>query len=131
MNTLPRIPNLNALAGQLRFIRTSGRILLALIALLLITMPATQHCWSWDHFLHGGHDYELGTLMILSFISLAIVLAKHCKQHMDSLLAGWALLRFICRDSDSTGASQSPLCCCNLPCSAHAATGLYSFPLQI
>lgn len=131
MNTLPQFPNLNAFSGQLRFVRTIGRILLVLTALLLITMPATQHFWSWDHFLRGGHDYELGTLMLLSVFSLAIVLAKHCKQYMDSMFAGWAHLRFIRHDSRSTRTSEWALRTRPVFSAAHAVIDFYSFPLQI
>ena len=129
MNTLPRIPSLNAFKGQMRFVKTIGRILLALTAVLLITMPATQHYWTWDHFLRGGHDYELGTLMLLSLMSLALVLAKHCKQCVDSLFASWALLRFYC--CDSSLAETSELALRGARCSAPPGIDTYSFPLQI
>jgi hypothetical protein len=131
MNTLPKIPSLNAFTGRIRFVKAIGRILLALTAMLLITMPATQHFWTWDHFLRGGHDYELGTLMLLSLMSLALVLAKHCKQCIDSLFASWALLRFHCCDSSLTKTSESALCASRARCSAPAGIDIYGFPLQI
>ena len=130
MNTLPKIPNLNAF-GQIRFVKAIGRILLALTAVLLVTMPATQHFWSWDHFLRGGHDYELGTLMLLSLISLALVLAKHCKQYMDSLFASWASVRLFYCDSGLTRTSKWRLCALHAPCGPHADIDIYSLPLQI
>lgn len=64
-----------------------GRALLILTAILLVTAPLTQYIWTWDHFLHGGQDYELSTLMVLAFLCLALVLAQHCKQSMDLLFA--------------------------------------------
>jgi len=130
MNTLPKIPNLDAF-GQMRFVKTIGRILLALTALMLITMPATQHLWTWDHFLHVGHDYELGTLMILSLVSLALVLARHCKQYMDSLFATWVRLGFICRDAGLTRTSEATFCTSRAPSSAHTGIDIYNLPLQI
>ena len=56
-----------------------ARALLILTAISLITMPVTQHLWTWDHFLHGGRDFELSTLMILSFLGLVLVLSKNLK----------------------------------------------------
>ena len=58
-------------------------------------MPVTQHLWTWDHFLHGGQDFELNTLFILSILCLAQVLLKHGKHCIDSLFAIWNLLVFI------------------------------------
>ena len=128
MYTLPKIPNLNAFSGQVHFVKTMGRILLALTAVLLITMPATQHLWSWDHFLHGGHDYELGTLMLLSLISLALVLPKHCKQYVDSLFASWVRLRFFFCDA---GLSKEAFCAFDSLCGGPANIDIRTFPLQI
>jgi hypothetical protein len=72
-----------------------GRSLLILTAVSLLTMPVTQHLWIWDHFLHGGQDFELSTLLVLSILCLALVLSKHGKQCIDSLFAIWNLLVFI------------------------------------
>lgn len=55
-------------------------------------MPVTQHLWTWDHFLHGGHDFELGMLMVLSWLSLVLVLAKNGKQSLHALLSAWRVL---------------------------------------
>jgi hypothetical protein len=71
-----------------------GRALLILTAISLITMPVTQHLWTWDHFLRGGKDFELSTLMILSILALVLVLSKNLKQSIDSLLSGLCILAF-------------------------------------
>jgi hypothetical protein len=63
-----------------------GRYLLVLSALSLLTMPITEHLWNWDRFLQGGRDYELGTLMILLFLCMVLVLSKQCKQCLETLL---------------------------------------------
>jgi hypothetical protein len=55
-------------------------------------MPVTQHLWTWDHFLHGGRDFELSTLMILSLLGLVLVLSKNLKQCIDSLLSALCTL---------------------------------------
>ncbi len=70
-----------------------GRYLLILSAISLITMPVTQHLWTWDHFLHGGQDFELTTLIILTFLCLVLVLSKDSRS-MDSLFARRRLFEF-------------------------------------
>lgn len=64
-----------------------GRFLLMLSAISLITAPLTQHLWTWDHFLHGGQDFELAVLMILTVLCMVLVISRHCKGCVDSLLA--------------------------------------------
>jgi hypothetical protein len=70
-----------------------GRALLILSAISLITMPLTQRLWTWDRFLHGGQDFELGALMVLILLSLVLVISKDCKRCLDSLFAEWRFLR--------------------------------------
>jgi hypothetical protein len=36
-------------------------------------MPFTQGLWSWDKFLHGGQDFELGLLIILTCLCLVLL----------------------------------------------------------
>lgn len=69
-----------------------GRALLILSAISLSTMPLTQHLWSWDRFLHGGQDFELGALAVLVVLSLALVLCRQRRQSLDMVLAKWRLL---------------------------------------
>jgi hypothetical protein len=64
-----------------------GRTLLLFTAVSLATMPLTQHLWTWDHFLHGGRDFELGILMVLSLLSLTLVLAKSSKQCIEAFFS--------------------------------------------
>jgi len=72
----------NAMGYANRIAVRLGFILLILTALSLITMPVTQHLWTWDHFLHGGQDFETSALMILTALNLVLVLAKRCKQNV-------------------------------------------------
>jgi len=69
-----------------------------MIAVSLITMPLTERIWTWDHFLHGGLDFEFTALAILTTLCLALVLAQHCKQSVDMLLAARHLFSLICHD---------------------------------
>lgn len=75
-----------------------ARALLILTAISIITMPVTQHLWTWDRFLHGGRDFELSTLMILSVLGLVLVLSKNLKQCIDSLLSGLCTLALACHE---------------------------------
>ena len=90
-----RRPDLNACACTSRVFVWVARALLILTAISLITMPVTQHLWTWDHFLHGGRDFELSTLMILSLLALVLVLSKNLKQCIDSLLSVLCILAFV------------------------------------
>jgi hypothetical protein len=65
---------------------------LLLTAVSLFTMPITQYLWTWDRFLQGGRDFELGGLLLLSFLSLVLVLSRSCKQSFDSMLSAWRVL---------------------------------------
>ena len=69
-----------------------ARCLLVLSALSVLTMPITEHLWNSDRFLETGRDFELGTLVVLSFLCLVLVLSKQCKQRVESLFSGWCIL---------------------------------------
>ena len=72
-----------------------GRVVLALTAVALLTMPITQHIWTWDHFLRGGQDFETCASMTLVCLCLILVLARCCKQSVDALFAVLCRLQFI------------------------------------
>jgi len=80
-----------------------GRALLILSAVSLSTMPLTQHLWTWDRFLHGGQDFELGALAILIFLSLVLVLSRNWRQRLDWVLAKWRLLQSNAMSRKSVG----------------------------
>ena len=67
--------------------RWLSRLLLLLVAVELITMPITQHLWSWDQFLHGGQDFELGLLMVVTCVCFVLLRTQHCRQNLGLLLA--------------------------------------------
>jgi hypothetical protein len=108
-----------------------GRYLLILSAISLITMPVTQHLWTWDHFLHGGQDFELTTLIILTFLCLVLVLSKDSRS-MDSLFARRRLFEFQLTD-DVSGSTPSygALSIFRIEPVAGSPSGIYSIPLQI
>jgi hypothetical protein len=93
-------------------------------------MPITQHLWSWDHFLHGGPDFELGALMVLIFLSLVLVLSKHSERCLHLLFAQWRFRGFNLTARQPNGIS--------LPGERRAfqiapstALGIYSVRIQI
>ena len=64
-----------------------SRYLLLLIAVLLLSMPITERLWTWDGFLQGGQDFELGALVFLSFLCLVLLLTEQCQQRIESTLS--------------------------------------------
>jgi len=64
-----------------------SRLLLLLVALELLTMPLTQFLWTWDGFLHGGQDFELGLFVIVSCLCLVLLRAQHGRQKLRQMLA--------------------------------------------
>jgi hypothetical protein len=64
-----------------------GRLLVISSALSLLTMPITEHLWTWDRFLETGRDFELGLLLILTVLCLVLVLSKQYKHGLEFLLS--------------------------------------------
>jgi hypothetical protein len=87
-------PSPEPYAGTARALFWLGSSLLVLSAISILTMPVTQYLWTWDHFLHGGRDFEFSALILLTVFSLVLVLAKQCKQCLDSLFVECRVLRF-------------------------------------
>ena len=107
-----------------------ARALLILTAISLITMPVTQHLWTWDHFLHGGRDFELSTLMLLSILGLVLVLSKNLKQCIDSLISGLCTLAFACHKRESIAITRA-FSTLRTEYVAASDPGAYSTPLLI
>ena len=118
--------DLNACACTARVLAWAGRYLLILSALSLLTMPITEHFWTWDHFFQTGRDFELCTLMVLMFFCAVLVLSKQRKQCVESFLSLRPILAFrfaddvassICRpvmasvaNSETVTGTQTDLC---------------------
>ncbi len=125
-------PDLNACVCATRIVVRIARILLVLIGVSLLTMPVTQQMWTWDHFLHGGQDFEMGLLVVLSFLCLVLVLSKHCKEYVDSFFEALRLLSF---EFKGRMRARIPVAGASLilrtKCLGNPTLGLYSLPLQI
>lgn len=67
--------------------RYTGRFLFSLICGLLLVMPWTEYFWSFDKFLRGGQDFELGIFALLCFLCMVVVLARKLPREVDAQLA--------------------------------------------
>jgi hypothetical protein len=76
-----------AFANQAQVCADLSRFLLGLAFLELLTMPITQQLWTWDHFLQGGQDFELGLFVVVSCLCLVLLRAQHCRQTIGRALA--------------------------------------------
>lgn len=105
-------------------------LLLALVAISLLSMPLTQHLWTWDRFLRGGQDFETGAFLILISFCLVMVLARACGTCLDQIFAALraAVLSRARRDSSTF----SPAAFSLLPGIGCAPSGaVYNLPIQI
>ena len=134
LNRTPNMsqPSLNAFACAARVYAEMSRFLLMLSTVVLIASPLTQRIWAWDHFLHGGQDFESSVLIILMTLCLALLLAQRCKQSVKLLLATCPLFSFICGDHllarIAPGDAITALCSERVP---HPSSGICNLPLLI
>ena len=107
-----------------------GRLLLLFTAILIVVMPWTEYFWHFDGFLHGGQDFELGLLSLLTILSLVLVLLQQRRQNVALLLTIRRWLSLVFEDpsprvvanecsltpySDAVPLSSNALCRYNLP----------------
>ena len=134
MNHTPNTSRLDltAFGSSARVFARIGRLLLMVIAVSLFTMLLTERIWTWDHFLQGGQDFEFTALAILTTLCLVLVLAQHCKQSVDLLLAARHLFSLICHDCVLAKTTRSDTCSTfrNERVSS-PVLGMCSLPLQI
>lgn len=83
---------LNAFFVAARSAACLSRLLLLVIAVEVITMPFTQGIWSWDKFLHGGQDFELGLLLIVTCLCLVLLRVQQNENSFGWIAAMQALL---------------------------------------
>jgi hypothetical protein len=122
-----------ASGGNFEVCAASGRVLVMLIALIIFVMPWTEYFWSFDKFLRGGQDFELGLLSLAALLCLVVVLLQHGRQNVAFLLAIRRWLSFVNRDPDS----MSLRSLYGLLAAVHAsplpspALGMYNLPIQV
>jgi hypothetical protein len=119
-----------AFASRAQICVDLSRLLLGFAFLELLTMPLTQHLWTWDHFLQGGQDFELGLFVIVTCLCLVLLRAQHSRHKIRLLLAFRRLQalpfrRSLFLQSVRMGAAritEPPF---------HRAEGVFLVPLQI
>ena len=70
-----------------RFCVLAGRMLILFSAVLLAITPVTAHFWTFDRFLRGGQDFEMGLLSVLAVLCLVLLLADSCRETISLLIA--------------------------------------------
>lgn len=103
-----------------------SRLLLLVATVVLIANSVTQNIWTWDRFLHGGHDFETNVLLILAALCLVLVLAQRTQRNAI-LRVAVLLWRFLSLPCSATGqqeptglaridrGARPPQPACNLP----------------
>jgi hypothetical protein len=96
-------------------------------------MPWTEYFWQFDGFLHGGQDFELGLLSLLTIFSLVLVLLQQRRQNVALLLTVRRWLSLIFEDADPRAVANA----CSLIAESDAvplssrALCQYNLPIQV
>ena len=95
-------------------------------------MPWTEYFWQFDGFLHGGQDFELGLLALLTIFSLVLVLLQQRRQNVALLLTVRRWLSLIFEDADPRVAEACSLIAHSdaAPLSSRALRQ-YNLPIQV
>jgi hypothetical protein len=104
-----------------------GRLLLLLAAFVLITLPFTQQFWTWDRFLHGGHDFETSVLLILTTLCLVLVLVRRGNQCLTLLFRSLAVF---CSPPPQSPALAAPNYRFRAVCTVGPPGRAYNRPIQ-
>lgn len=64
-----------------------GQVLVLLATCVIALMPWTEHYWTFDGFLRGNPDFELGLLALIVMLCLALLLAAMAKHGIRVLLS--------------------------------------------
>jgi hypothetical protein len=104
-----------------------------LTALIIFVMPWTEYAWSFDKFLRGGQDFELGLLSLVALLCLVLVLLQHGRQEVAFLLAIRRWFAFVSRDPDlrSLRSLYGFLAAVHASPLPNPARGIYNLPIQV
>ena len=110
-----------------------GRLLVFLAAVLTAAMPFTEQFWTFDHFLRGGQDFELGMLCLIASFCLTLLLAQHGVWVTTSLagMRDWLSLALPIAPPTKGGRSGIALFRSMTSMFASSRASACSFPLQI
>jgi hypothetical protein len=87
------------------------RAVLILTALLILLMPLTEHLYAWDKFLQGGADVEFGSLCLLLFAGLVLVMAHRAASSPFLGLLAHRLITFALPPELISGLAPSSVLC--------------------
>lgn len=115
-----------------------GRLLLGLLAVFMPAMMWTERFLTWDKFLQGGQDLELGIVALVAFLCLILLLAQRSQQALHRRLAVYSLLAIAGQGLKLASRCSSPTCtliiapgadddCCLMNCTV----GFCPAPLRI
>lgn len=93
---MPKFDDVLAFLHPLNWFRSLGRFLLGVACTVAVMIPYTQHAWSWDRFLQGGHDFETNLLLFLSLLCLILLLGRRGHQSVEAWFAslrGWRIFQ--------------------------------------
>jgi hypothetical protein len=110
-----------------------GRLLILAAAMLIAVMPVTDYFWHFDGFLHGGQDFELGLLSLITILSMVLVLLRQRRQDVALLftIQRWLSFGFMDTNPPARGGACSLVVDLHDPLTLHPALSSYSLPIQV
>ena len=78
-----------------------ARVLLICTMVLVTIMPWTEYFWHFDRFLHGGQDFELSLLALLTVFCLMLILFQIGSQNVQLRLDLRHWLTVLLRSADA------------------------------
>lgn len=111
----------------------AGRILLGLTACLILVMPWTEYFCSFDRFLRGGPDLELGLLAVASVVCLVLVLLHHAKAVLALSFSIYQRLAYLVRRFALRLPTHpfGKLAAVSASCASERGSTMRSLPMQI
>jgi len=94
-------------------------------------MPLTQYAWTWDHFLHGGGDFESSLLLLVICLGLLLVLRHQCRQDENLRVPRRLSLHIFGTAKSATLPGTVALPALRRECQATSDLAIYNLPLQI
>jgi hypothetical protein len=110
-----------------------SKILMATTFLVIALMPLTEYFWHFDGFLHGGQDFELSLLAILTVLCLVLILFQHGKKDLELLICRrrWLAFEFCHAEPAIPGEFRGLISSPHAEPLPNAALGMYTLPLQV
>ncbi len=96
-------------------------------------MPWTEYFWSFDKFLRGGQDFELGLLSIATIFCLVMIMLQHGKCSVDQSfsLRKWLSIVFRRDDPIVPGSFMGLIAALHVIAVPSPSLRQYTLPLQV